>query len=379
MLARARVLGLPLQQALSRCPGDPHVAPEPPAGVPSAGIQQSKKRWRGRGASVQVTGRIVLNAWRILRGELKLGIYTLQAVASHVLRSTVPCFSPATLTQWWKGGPGTNWRVCEHLADRAALVLHIIDTLDIVGRTSESARLYGIDFASVLSRGSQFRVEAVMVRAAKPLGYVLPSPSRQQVAAQPAMECIPLVMEPQSRVYSSPVIVLDFQSLYPSIIIAYNLCFCTALGRLRIDADGGHLRTQLGVIASGFAPPPGVLSRGYAGGAGAATAIRRCERGPLETLSDADRPSRPTSLFISSNGAVFAPPHVRAGVLPRMLQVWGECAEGGAGLPRVAMSAAPLAVRCRCCCCRRSSTRASWSRRLPAGPTSRATPSCAAS
>lgn len=31
---------------------------------------------------------------------------------------------------------------------------------------AESARLYGIDFYSVLSRGSQYRVEAVMLRVA---------------------------------------------------------------------------------------------------------------------------------------------------------------------------------------------------------------------
>ena len=135
------------------------------------------------------------------------------------------------------------------------------------------------------------------------------------------MECIPLVMEPQSRIYSSPVIVLDFQSLYPSIIIAYNLCYCTMLGRLRLDGAGGHLRSQLGVIAGGYTPPLGVLSECYTGGIGASTAIRRKQRGSLETLSDADRPSRPTSLFISSNGVVFAPHAVRAGVLPRMLKV----------------------------------------------------------
>lgn len=47
-----------------------------------------------------------------------------------------------------------------------------------------------------------------------------------------APETLPLNLEPESGIYRDPVIVLDFQSLYPSICIAYNYCFSTCLGKI---------------------------------------------------------------------------------------------------------------------------------------------------
>jgi DNA polymerase zeta len=59
------------------------------------------------------------------------------------------------------------------------------------------------------------------------------------------------------------VVVLDFQSLYPSMMIAYNLCYSTCLGRLaHARAAGAPLR--LG--ASQYALPKGSLRRGLAPG-----------------------------------------------------------------------------------------------------------------
>jgi DNA polymerase zeta len=73
------------------------------------------------------------------------------------------------------------------------------------------------------------------------------------VALQPAMECLPLVMEPESGFYTDPVVVLDFQSLYPSMIIAYNLCYSTCLGKVFPSRS-----TVLGV--SSYQPDLRVLS-----------------------------------------------------------------------------------------------------------------------
>ncbi len=74
----------------------------------------------------------------------------------------------------------------------------------------------------------------MMLRIAKPLNYIPVSPSVQQRARMRAPECIPLTLEPESKFYSDPVVVLDFQSLYPSIMIAYNYCFSTCLGRMEL-------------------------------------------------------------------------------------------------------------------------------------------------
>lgn len=66
------------------------------------------------------------------------------------------------------------------------------------------------------------------------------------------MECLPLVMEPESGFYADPVVVLDFQSLYPSMIIAYNLCYSTCLGNIAPSKEN-----VLGVSA--YSPDPHVL------------------------------------------------------------------------------------------------------------------------
>lgn len=41
-----------------------------------------------------------------------------------------------------------------------------------------------------------------------------------QVRSQPALECLPLVMEPESGFFWDPVLVLDFKGMYPSLMAA---------------------------------------------------------------------------------------------------------------------------------------------------------------
>ena len=183
-------------------------------------------------STIRVTGRHMINIWRAMRGELNLLQYTMENVVFHLLHRRIPHHTFRDLTTWYQSQkPRDLAKVLDYYLSRVQLDLDILESNELIPRTSEQARLLGVDFFSVFSRGSQFKVESLMFRIAKPENFMLVSPSRKQVGQQNALECLPLVMEPQSNFYSSPLLVLDFQSLYPSVMIAYNYCYSTLLGR----------------------------------------------------------------------------------------------------------------------------------------------------
>jgi DNA polymerase zeta len=235
-------------------------------------------------STIRVTGRHMINIWRAMRSELNLLQYTIENVAFHLLHRRVPHFSWADLTNWFTNGkPGDLAKTVNYYVSRVQLNLEILEQNELIPRTSEQARLLGVDFFSVFSRGSQFKVESLMFRIAKPENFLLVSPSRKQVGGQNALECLPLVMEPQSAFYNSPLLVLDFQSLYPSVMIAYNYCYSTFLGRVV---------NWRGTNKMGF------------------TEFKRQQR-LLELLKD--------HINIAPNGMMYTKPDIRKSLLAKML------------------------------------------------------------
>jgi DNA polymerase zeta len=235
-------------------------------------------------STVRITGRHTINIWRAMRSELNLLQYTMENVVFHLLYRRTPHYSFATLTRWFRSSkPRDLAKALDYFFTRTKLDLEILDANELIPRTSEQARLLGVDFFSVFSRGSQFKVESLMFRIAKPESFVLVSPSRKQVGAQNALECLPLVMEPMSSFYTSPVLVLDFQSLYPSIVIAYNYCYSTCLGRIT---------NWRGTNKMGFAD------------------FKRTP-GLLELVKD--------KVNISPNGMMYVKPEMRKSLLAKML------------------------------------------------------------
>ena len=80
----------------------------------------------------------------------------------------------------------------DYLTKRAIGTLEVLDKLDLIGRTAELAKLFGIQFLEVLTRGSQFRVESIMLRLLRAKNYVPVSPTIQQRTKMRAPEYLPL-------------------------------------------------------------------------------------------------------------------------------------------------------------------------------------------
>ncbi|XP_029965506.1 LOW QUALITY PROTEIN: DNA polymerase zeta catalytic subunit [Salarias fasciatus] len=278
LLQRAAALGVDLCQQLSRVPGD---------SKENRFAAERDEYGADTMTEISIIGRITLNLWRVMKTEVTLNNYSFENVAFHVLHRRFPLYSPGTLTEWFDHNTDLHrWKLVDHYVSRVLGTMQLLQQQDIVGRTSELARLFGIQFYHVLTRGSQYRVESMMLRVAKPLNYIPVTPSAQQRAQQRAPQCIPLIMEPESRFYSNSVVVLDFQSLYPSIVIAYNYCFSTCLGH--VDSLGTPDEFKFGCTSLRVAPEL------------------------LHQLRN--------DITVSPSGIAFVKSSVRRGVLPSMLE-----------------------------------------------------------
>jgi DNA polymerase zeta len=145
--------------------------------------------WEYKKASaLKIVGRIILNLWRLCRSELtNLISFSVESVAFYVLKRRLPFFDNQTLLNWFENG--CFWRVIEYYSERTKLNLILLEELNLVGRFSEFSKIYGIDFYSVISRGSQYKVESTVIRIAKVRSFVMPSPTKEEVANMRAAEC----------------------------------------------------------------------------------------------------------------------------------------------------------------------------------------------
>lgn len=124
-------------------------------------------------AANSITGRLVFAGWKLVQEEVKHpNASYLPAIVSSVLGLRIPYHDYMYTTRMYGQDRGRErWRVFHHLLVQATATLMLFDALDVIGRAGEAARLSGVEFADSFPgiRGSQYKVEGVLLRALKSL------------------------------------------------------------------------------------------------------------------------------------------------------------------------------------------------------------------
>ena len=87
-----------------------------------------------------------------MRKEINLTNYDLDNLCFHILKRREPKFNYDTLTQWWV--KGLHYNVTNYYFKRIYNVFEILQNLDIINRDMNMAKVYGIDYESIMTRGS---------------------------------------------------------------------------------------------------------------------------------------------------------------------------------------------------------------------------------
>ena len=120
----------------------------------------------------------------------------------------------------------------KYCAKDAYLPQRLMDKLMCFVNYTEMARVTGVPFNYLLSRGQQIKVVSQLFRSAGEAGYIIPALKSEGTDEQYEGAT---VIEPTKGFYDVPIATLDFASLYPSIMQAHNLCYTTLLDKQTIE------------------------------------------------------------------------------------------------------------------------------------------------
>jgi hypothetical protein len=142
-------------------------------------------------------------------------------------------------------------------------------------------------------------------------GYFFFSPSLQDTEKQEALEVQALTLEPQSGHYVDPVVVCDFTALYPSLMIAYNLCYSTCAGKLDYKTTRPEMLKE-GKTTGRVGPYRYAETR-------TATVLKHHLKSFNEVSPETDSFSCKDRAYVAPTGAIYVSEAVVKGVLPQVL------------------------------------------------------------
>jgi len=180
----------------------------------------------------KVTGRIVADAWWAARRELHPKQETLQYVARTLLNDSKLDVDRRNISAEWARDRERVMEYCEHDAD---LALRILLRLRSIDKAADLATVAHLPLEEGLNGRTSVFVDSLLIPLAD-ADHVGVPPTHRAGRDTPIEGGYVHAIRP--GIYRW-VVVLDFKSMYPSIIIARNLCFTTLSPEGTIVAPSG--------------------------------------------------------------------------------------------------------------------------------------------
>lgn len=194
----------------------------------------SKQMGNRETKATNTNGRIQLDLLQLVQRDHHLRSYTLNSVSYEFLGEQKEDVHHTMITELFNGTPDSRRRLAVYCLKDAYLPQRLMDKLMCLVNYTEMARVTGVPFNFLLSRGQQVKFISQLFRKALEQQLVIPNQKSQDEQDYEGAT----VIEPKRGYYGVPIATLDFASLYPSIIQAHNLCYTTLLNKTAIDKMG---------------------------------------------------------------------------------------------------------------------------------------------
>jgi DNA polymerase delta subunit 1 len=185
---------------------------------------ESKQQGKRETKEINIEGRVQLDMFVVVQRDHKLRSYSLNAVAANFLGDQKEDVHYSIIGDLQRGDEHTRKRLAVYCMKDAILPMQLIDKLLVMYNTIEMARVTGVPINFLLTRGQMIKVMSMIYKYCREEGYIVPvkRPGTPEDTFEGAT-----VLEPVCGFYKDPVATLDFASLYPSIMMAHNLCYTT--------------------------------------------------------------------------------------------------------------------------------------------------------
>lgn len=174
---------------------------------------------------VPMSGRFVFDLFQTVKSSYKLDSYSLNNVSKEFLGDCKLDMPIKELFQHYRiGDPQKLAEVADYCIKDTELPIKIMEKLYTIENMIEMAKATWVPMNYLVERGQQIKVFSQVAKKARELGFMIPYIDKAKTASEYEGAT---VLDANTGAYYKPITALDFASLYPSIMVAHNLCYST--------------------------------------------------------------------------------------------------------------------------------------------------------